>query len=107
MDIKLGTVDDEKTFTNTVVGISRQKTTSTYKMIDGSVKIQEAPLVKKVFDITLVRPTSTEVGWIETEYDKGTTLKLIHNSVDYTVKFVFTLDKSTDAYEISFTLQEV
>jgi len=107
MDIKLGTVDAEKTFTNAIVAISRQKTTSSYKMLDGSIKIQEAPLIKRVFDITLVRPTSTEVGWIETEYDKGTTLNLIHNGNSYTVKFIGTLDKSTGAYEISFTLQEV
>ena len=107
MDIDLGSSGTESPFTNTVVGISRQKTTSSYKMLDGSVKVQEAPLVKRVFDVTLVNPTSTEVTNIETEYDKGTTLKLIHKSVTYTVKFIGSLDKSTGTYEISFTLQEV
>lgn len=103
MDIKIS----GSTFTNAIVAISRQKTTSSYRLLDGSVKIQEAPEIKRVFDITLVKPTSDEVDDIEDEYDKGTTLNFIHNGIIYTVKFIGTLDKSTGAYEISFTLQEV
>lgn len=107
MDIELGTSGAETTFTNAVVAISRGKVTSSHIMLDGSYKIQEAPEVKRVFDVTLVKPTSTEVTNVETEFDKGTTLKFIHKSVTYTVKFTGSLDKSTGAYEIMFTLQEV
>lgn len=107
MDIRVGTTGDESIYTNAIVNTSRQKTTSSYRLLDGSVKIQEATEIKRLFDITLVRPTSTEVNKIETEYDKGTTLKFTHKGVTYTIKFIGTLDKSTGTYEISFTLQEV
>lgn len=107
MNIQLGTSGAETTFTNAVVAISRGKVTSSHIMLDGSYKIQEAPEVKRVFDVTLVKPTSTEVTNIETEYDKGTTLKFIHTGSTYTTKFIGTLDKSTGVYEIMFTLQEI
>lgn len=108
MNIKIGTTTgDESIYTNAIVMTSRQKTASSYKLLDGSVKVQEAPLVKRIFDITLVNPTSAEVTKIETEYDKGTTLKFVHNGTIYIVKFIGNLDKSTGAYEIIFFLQEV
>jgi len=107
MDIQLGTAASEVTFTNVIVGTSRQKVASVITMIDGSKKIQEALYLKRLFDVILVRPTSTEVINIETEYDKGTTLNFIHKTVTYTVRFIGDLTKSTGSYEITFTLQEV
>ena len=107
MDIKIGTVDLESTFTNCIVSTSRQKTTSSHKLLDGSVKIQEAPLMKKLFNVTLVFPTSTEITNIEIEFDKSTTLNFIHKTVTCTVMFNGPLNKSTGEYSISFTLQEV
>jgi len=76
-------------------------------MVDGTKKVQEAPTMKRVFDVTLVKPTSAEVTAIETEYDKGTTLKFIFNSVTYSTKFSSSLDRSTGQYELYFVLQEV
>jgi len=107
MDIKIGTVDLESTFTNCIVSTSRQKTTSSHKLLDGSVKIQEAPLMKKLFNVTLVFPTSTEITNIEIEFDKSTTLNFIHKTVTYTVKFIGDLTKSTGDYSITFVLQEI
>jgi hypothetical protein len=107
MDIKLGTAGSESTFTNVIVGTSRQKTASVFTMIDGSKKVQEAVHIKRVFDVTLIKPTATEVTNIETEYDKGTTLNFIFKTVTYKVKFIGSLDKSTGDYAINFTLQEV
>lgn len=107
MDIDLGTSGAESTFTNTVVEISRQPVISSHRNLDGSVTIQKAPTMKRVFTITLVRPTSTEVTNIETEHNKDTTLWFIHDSTTYTVRFDGPLDKSTGMYEIVFTLQEV
>lgn len=87
---------------------SRHKTASKFILIDGSVKIQEAPEMKKVFSVTLVKPTSTERTNLETEYDKKTnSLNFIFKTITYTVKFIGNLDKSTDAYGMSFMLQEV
>lgn len=107
MECKIGTAGSEVTFTNVIVSTSRQKTTSSYKLLDGSVKIQEAPLIKRLFNITLIRPTATETTNLESEFDKGTTLNFIHKSVTYTVKFIGDLDKSTGEYAINFILQEV
>ena len=76
-------------------------------MIDGSKKVQEAVYVKRIFDVTLIKPTSTEITNIETEYDKGTTLNFIHKTVTYTVKFIGDLAKTTGDYAINFILQEV
>ena len=106
MDIKLGTATTESTFTNCIVSTSRQKTTSSHKLLDGSVKIQEAPLMKKLFNITLIKPTSSEITLIETEYDKSVTLNFIFKGTTYTIKFIGDLTKSTGDYSISFTLQE-
>lgn len=103
MNIQIG----EETFTNVIVATARQKVKSIYIMLDGSKKVQEAPEVKRLFNITLIRPTSTEITNIETEYDKGTTLNFIHKLVTYTVKFIGDLEKSTGSYEMSFILQEV
>lgn len=97
----------EVTFTNAIVRTSRQKTASVFTMIDGSKKIQEAIYIKRIFDVTLIKPTATETTNIETEYDKGTTLNFIFKTVTYTVKFIGNLDKSTGDYAINFTLQEV
>ena len=107
MDIELGTSGSESTFTNTVVAISRQPVLSSHINLDGSVTIQKAPITKKTFTVTLVRPTSTEVTNIETEHDKDITLNFIHKTITYTVRFIGSLDKSTGEYGISFTLQEV
>lgn len=63
--------------------------------------------MKRVFTVTLIKPTSTEVGWIEAEHDKDITLNFIHKSTPYTVRFIGSLDKSTGAFEIIFDLQEV
>jgi hypothetical protein len=89
------------------VATSRQKVANVFTLLDGTKKIQEAPSVKRLFDVVLVRPTSAEVTNIETEYDKGTTLNFIHKTVTYTVKFIGDLNKSTGTYEINFVLQEV
>ena len=107
MNIQLGTAASEVTFTNAIVGTSRQKVASVTTMIDGSKKVQEAINIKRVFDVTLIKPTSTEVTNIETEYDKGTTLNFIHKTVTYTVRFIGNLDKTTGDYAINFILQEV
>jgi len=107
MDIQLGTASSEATFTNTVVAISRQPITSTHVMLDGSVQVQKAPTTKKMFTVTLIKPTSTETTNIETEHDKAITLNFIHKSTTYTVRFVSSLDKSTGEYGITFDLQEV
>uniref|UniRef100_A0A6M3XKL0 Uncharacterized protein n=1 Tax=viral metagenome TaxID=1070528 RepID=A0A6M3XKL0_9ZZZZ len=106
MNIMLGTAASEVTFTNVIIGTSRQKVASVITMIDGSKKIQEAVNIKRVFDVILIKPTATEVTNIETEYDKGTTLNFIHKTVTYTVKFIGNLDKTTGDYAINFTLQE-
>ena len=107
MNIEIGTSGSETTFTNAIVATSRQKVANTFTLLDGTKKIQEAPSVKRLFDVILVRPTSVEVTNIETEYDKETTLNFIHKTVTYTVKFIGDLDKSTGSYEINLTLQEV
>lgn len=107
MDISLGTPVAESIFTNTMVAISRQPITTTHIMLDGSVQIQKAPTMKRVFTVTLVRPTSIEVTNIEAEHDKDTTLNFIHGFTTYTVRFNGPLDRSTGIYEIIFTLQEV
>jgi len=107
MDIQLGTAGSESTFTNTIVAISRQPIISKHVMLDGSIQIQKAPTTKKVFTVTLIKPTSTEVTNIEAEHDKDITLNFIHKSTTYTVRFIGSLDKSTQEYSITFTLQEV
>ena len=107
MNIQLGTAASEVTFTNAIVGTSRQKVTSVFIMIDGSKKVQEAVHVKRIFDVTLIKPTATETTNMELEYDKGTTLNFIYKTVTYTVKFIGSLDKSSGSYEINLTLQEV
>lgn len=76
-------------------------------MLDGSVQIQKAATMKRIFTVTLIKPTSAEVTSIEAEHDKSITLNFIHKSTTYTVRFVGSLDKSTGDYGISFTLQEV
>jgi len=107
MQIEVGTSGNESIFENAIVEISRQPVISSHINLDGSVTIQKAPTMKRVFTVTLVRPTSTEVGYIEAEHDKNVTLWFIHNSTTYTVRFNGPLDKSTGRYEIVFTLQEV
>ena len=106
MDIELGLTADKKTFTNTIVEISRQPVISSHININGSVQIQKAPEMKRVFTVTLIRPTSTEVDWIEAEHDRDVTLDLKHKGTTYNVRFDGPLDKSTGAYEITFTSQE-
>ena len=103
MDIDLG----ESTFTNTIVAISRQPIISSHFSLNGSVIIQKAPITKKAFTVTLVKPSSGEVANIETEHNKNITLNFTHKSVDYSVRCVGSLDKSTDKYDITFNLQEV
>jgi len=107
MDIDLGTSGAESTFTNTVVEISRRPVISSHRNIDGSVTVQKAPTMKRMFTVTLVYPTPTEITNIEAEHNKDITLWLIHDSTTYTVRFDGPLDKSTQRYEITFTLQEV
>ena len=81
MNIELGTSGSESTFTNTVVAISRQPIISSHINLDGSVTIQKAPTMKRVFTVTLIRPTSGEITSIETEHDKDTTLNFIHKTI--------------------------
>jgi len=107
MDIQLGTASSEATFTNTIVEISRQSIILKHIMLDGSVQIQKAPTTKKMFTVTLIKPTSVEVTNIETEHNKNITLNFIHKTVTYTVRFIGSLDKSTGEYSITFNLQEV
>jgi len=107
VNISLGTLGSESTFTNTAVRVIRGKTAYPHKTIDGSVKVQEAAEIPKIFIVTLIFPTSAEITSIEAEYDKTIELNLIHKTVSYTVKFTGNLDKATDSYEINFTLQEV
>ena len=76
-------------------------------MLDGSVQVQKAPTTKKMFTVTLIKPTSAEVTAIEAEHDKDITLNFIHKSTTYTVRFIGSLDKSTGEYGITFNLQEV
>ncbi len=76
-------------------------------MLDGSIQIQKASTMKRMFTVTLIKPTSAEVTNIEAEHDKDITLNFIHKSTTYTVRFVGSLDKSTGEYGILFTLQEV
>lgn len=106
MDIQLGSSGDQKTFTNAVVEISRQPILSSHRNLDGSVTIQKAPTMKRVFTVTLIRPTSAEVTNIEAEHDKDVTLWFTHDTT-YNVRFNGPLDKSTQKYDITFTLQEV
>ena len=111
MDIDLGTSGSESTFTNTIVEISRQPITSSHFNLDGSVTVQKAPTMKREFTVILVRPTHTattgEVALLEAEHDKDITLKFTHDDNTYDVRFNGSLDKSTDRYNITFTLQEV
>jgi len=107
VNIQIGTASSESTFTNTVVAISRQPITSSHINLDGSVTIQKAPTMKRVFTVELIKPTSAEVIAIETEHDKDITLNFIHKTVTYTVRFIGSLDKSTGEYGITFNLQEV
>ena len=107
MDVEIGTSGSEATFTNTVVAISRQPIISKHAMLNGSIQVQKAPTTKKMFTVTLIKPTSTEVTNIETEHDKDITLNFIHKSTTYTVRFIGSLDKSTGEYGITFNLQEV
>jgi len=107
MNIDLGTSGAESTFTNTVVGISRQPVISSHRNIDGSVTVQKAPTMKRVFTVTLIKPTPIEVTNIEAEHNKDITLWFIHDSTTYNVMFDGPLDKSTQRYDITFTLQEV
>jgi len=107
MNISLGTSGSEATFTNTIVEISRQPIISSHINLDGSVTIQKAPTMKRIFTVELVRPTSAEITSIEAEHDKDITLNFIHKTVTYTVRFIGSLDKSTGEYSISFQLQEV
>ena len=107
MDIELGTSGAESTFTNTIVEISRQPIISLHRNLDGSVTVQKAPTMKRMFTVTLVRPTSTEVTNIEAEHDKAITLNFKHKGTTYTVRFDGELNRSTGTYEITFTLQEV
>lgn len=107
MQIEVGTSGIESIFENAIVGISRQPVISSHINLDGSVTVQKAPTMKRVFTVTLVKPTSTEVTNIEAEHDKDTTLWFIHDSTTYTVRFIEPLDRSTGEYEIVFTLQEV
>lgn len=111
MDIDLGTSGAQSTFTNTVVEVSRQPIISSHRNIDGSVTVQKAPTMKRMFTVTLVRPTTTattgEVALLETEHDKDITLKFTHDLITYDVRFNGPLDKSTQRYDITFTLQEV
>jgi len=62
---------------NTIVAISRQPIISSHINLDGSVTVQKAPITKKVFTVTLIKPTSTEVTNIEAEHDKDITLNFI------------------------------
>ena len=71
MDIMIGTAAAETTFTNAIVATSRQKVANTFTLLDGTKKIQEAPSVKRLFDVILVRPTAGEIIDIENEYDKA------------------------------------
>lgn len=107
MQIELGTSGNESIFTNTVVEISRQPVISSHINLNGSVTIQKAPTMKREFVVTLIKPSSGEVAAIETEHNKDVTLWFIHNSITYTVRFNGSLDKSTQEYGISFSLQEV
>ena len=107
MNIEIGTSGSESTFTNAIVATSRQKVANVFTLLDGTKKIQEAPSVKRLFDVVLVRPTAGEIIDIETEYDKNITLNFIHKSITYTVRFIGYLDKSTGEYGITFSLQEV
>lgn len=107
MQIEVGTSGSESVFENAVVEISRQPIISLHRNLDGSVTIQKAPTMKREFTVTLVRPSSGEVTNIETEHDKDVTLWFIHDSTTYTVRFNGSLDKSTQRYNITFTLQQV
>lgn len=111
MDIDLGTSGAQSTFTNAVVEISRQPIVSSHFNLDGSVTIQKAPTMKREFTVTLVRPTHTattgEVALLEAEHNKDITLKFTHDSITYDVRFNGSLDRSTDRYNITFTLQQV
>ena len=107
MNILLGTATSESTFTNTIVEISRQPIISSHINLDGSITIQKAPTMKRVFTVTLIRPTSSEIALIETEHNKNITLNFIHKSTTYTVRFIGSLDKSTGEYGITFNLQEI
>lgn len=91
MEIKLGTLGSEHTFYFANVVVRDTKVMSQHTMNDGSYKVQEAPEMKKVFDITLVKvrdPIHPNAENLETEYVKGTTLNLIIGEVSYTVKWI-------------------
>lgn len=91
MEIKLGTLDSETIFYFANVVVRDTKVMSQHTMLDGSYKVQEAPLMKKVFDITFVKVRDLihpNADNLRAEYLKGTTLNLIIEEVSYTVKWV-------------------
>jgi len=91
MEIKLGTLGSEHTFYFANVVVRDTKVMSQHIMNDGSYKVQEAPEMKKVFDITFVKvrdPIHPNAANLQTEYLKGTTLNLIIEEVSYTVKWI-------------------
>jgi hypothetical protein len=110
MEIKLGDLGTEHTFYYANIVIRRTKVMSQHVMNDGSYKFQEAPEVKRIFEVEFVKifdPENENITNLETEYDKGTTLNFIYDEVNYTVKFVGELVKATSVHGTKITLMEV
>lgn len=110
MEIKLGTLGSEHTFYYTNIITRRVKARSEHRMNDGSFKMQEAPEVKRIFEIEFVKifdPDHENITNLETEFDKGTVLNLIIGEDNYTVKFIGELVKATSVHGTKITLIEV
>jgi len=110
MEIQLGTPGSEVTFYFASVTTRRIKIYSEHTVIDGSKKIQQAPYIKKRFEITFVKifdETHENIINLNTEYEKGTVLNLIYNENTYSVVFLGELASSTSVYGTDIILQEV
>jgi hypothetical protein len=110
MEIKLGTPGSEVIFYFASVTTRRIKIYSEHTGLDGSKKIQQAPVIKKRFEITFVKifdETHENITNLNTEYAKGTVLNLIYNENTYSVVFLGELASSTSVYGTDIILQEV
>lgn len=110
MEIQLGTPGSEITFYFASVTTRRIKIYSEHINLDGSKRIQQAPTIKKRFEITFVKifdETHENITKLNTEYVKGTVLNLIYNEITYSVIFLGELVSATSVYGTDIILQEV
>lgn len=110
MEIQLGTPGSENTFYFASVTTRRIKIYTIFTAIDGSKKLQQAPIIKKRFEITFVKifdETHENIVNLNEEYTKGSVLNLIYDENSYSVVFLGELVSSTSVYGTNIILQEV